>query len=175
MDMQWNIIKPLKAHCRGYLVTQGNAYGILLCKISECKLGYIVYSIILIVLKTKSVCVYVYILMYIYGYLCLLYLYLHAERGRLDPIGKYTKYWQSFCLWSKILEIFVFCTLGFPQWTRFITYINYVEASMGIPPSHLLFGQHPFLPYMSTELSYVKCPNKIYEVPRIFFYIITFI
>lgn len=46
---------------------------------------------------------------------------------------------------------------------------------MGIPPSHLLFGQHPFLPYMSTELSYVKCPNKIYEVPRIFFYIITFI
>lgn len=66
MDIQWNIIKPLKAHCRGYLVTQSNAYDILLCKISECKLGYIVYSIILIVSKTKSVRVYVYILMYIY-------------------------------------------------------------------------------------------------------------
>lgn len=66
MDIQWNIIKPLKAHCRGYLITQSNAYGILLCKISECKLGYIVYSIILIVSKTKSVWVYVYILMYIY-------------------------------------------------------------------------------------------------------------
>lgn len=61
MDIQWNITKPLKAHWRGYLVMQSNAYGILFCKISECKLGYIVYSIILILSKTKSVCVCVYI------------------------------------------------------------------------------------------------------------------
>lgn len=40
---------------------QSNAYGILFCKISECKLGYIVYSIILILSKTKSVYVCVYI------------------------------------------------------------------------------------------------------------------
>lgn len=83
MDIQWNIIKPLKAHCRGYLVTQGNAYGILLCKISECKLGYIVYSIILIVLKTRSVCVYmcIYLCIYMDTYVYYICIYMQREEG----------------------------------------------------------------------------------------------